>query len=614
MNLHQVLGHVNQIEKSKFINCLDKVSSEAIGKDKDLAQRVANIDGQLRTASGSEITHLFSAASKHFEIFVRDQISLGGPQVSLLVNILSRDGNSVARISWIERLYSNEHKRMDKLSKEILKEIKGAENSNDFNCRSLRLLIYKDCFESAYNNDLRQNREQKVSDDERIILNMLSNRLGITKDETFAIENLICPVSKNDVQLALNFLREIGVIFVKRKQEVLLPDEIFSLLHRIQNKELSDKYSIRVLRSLSDAELSNILRAYGQKIRGVPRQDKISFVIHSGVSIRNVLLKNMFENDATQNARKERLKGLIEELGINTPRLGTTLDDRIDIIINSLKTCSKSEMDSLSTSGFNELISFLSEADLSFLKKVQEDFEIENNEALDADRLRVLGISPVDILYVFTNEDIRKIRDKKGLSKRGNPRTVILECFASANDKLIENYELLATRNLAALHAEGINIREADLGQKFEEITKAILEQLGLNIDEDKRKQINTAKDKADIIISLGDDDVIIGEAKSYKNGDFSKYSSTSRQVKAYVKRCEANNMRVAQVLIVAPKFSQDFIESAEMDADINISLLEAGGLKKILDAYKTRRNPKFSANLLSKGGLLKADLIAKTI
>jgi len=63
-----------------------------------------------------------------------------------------------------------------------------------------------------------------------------------------------------------------------------------------------------------------------------------------------------------------------------------------------------------------------------------------------------------------------------------------------------------------------------------------------------------------------------------------------------------------------APKFSQDFIESAEMDADINISLLEAEGLKKILLAYQSRRHPKFSATLLTKGGLLKTDLIAKTI
>jgi len=50
------------------------------------------------------------------------------------------------------------------------------------------------------------------------------------------------------------------------------------------------------------------------------------------------------------------------------------------------------------------------------------------------------------------------------------------------------------------------------------------------------------------------------------------------------------------------------------MDTDINISLLEANGLKKILEAYKSRRNPKFSEKLLTKGGFLRADLIAKTI
>lgn len=98
------------------------------------------------------------------------------------------------------------------------------------------------------------------------------------------------------------------------------------------------------------------------------------------------------------------------------------------------------------------------------------------------------------------------------------------------------------------------------------------------------------------------------------QNGDFAKYSTTSRQVKAYVNRCEQAGKRVAQVLIVAPTFSEDFVESAEMDTEVNISLLEAEGLKRILDAYKARRNPKFSAKLFIKGGLLKADLIAKNI
>ncbi|XAW90467.1 hypothetical protein ABDK09_13780 [Vibrio sp. CDRSL-10 TSBA] len=176
------------------------------------------------------------------------------------------------------------------------------------------------------------------------------------------------------------------------------------------------------------------------------------------------------------------------------------------------------------------------------------------------------------------------------------------------------NYHLLASRDLQGLHDAGIDIKEADIGIKFEEITRSILEQLGMNVDEDLRKDINTAKDKTDIIVSLENDDVIIGEAKSFKNGEFAKYATTSRQVKSYVKRCEASGHRVAQVLIVAPAFSADFIDAADMDTEINISLLEANGLQKILAAYKQRRTPNFSPKLLTKGGLLKADLISKSI
>ena len=215
---------------------------------------------------------------------------------------------------------------------------------------------------------------------------------------------------------------------------------------------------------------------------------------------------------------------------------------------------------------------------------------------------------------MLTNEEVKTVVESMGIKKRGNLRLNILASFADATDKLIDNYGALARRDLATLKADNIEIAEGDLGVKFEEVTKAIFEQLGLLVDEDLRRAINTAKDKADVLISLSEDDVIVGEAKTCKNGDFAKYSTTSRQVKAYANRCEQAGKRVAQVLIVAPTFSEDFVESAEMDTEVNISLLEADGLKKILDAYKARRNPKFSAKLFTKGGLLKADLIAKNI
>lgn len=341
---------------------------------------------------------------------------------------------------------------------------------------------------------------------------------------------------------------------------------------------------------------------------------KISLISHFGLSISNVLINDLHANDATQNQRKDRIKRLIDDMDLNISRIGTTLKDRVNVLIDCLRTLDEDEFGILSVSGYRDLIDALKKTDENIEVRIRSDFEIENKESLDPEKLRNLNITPQDILYLYSNEEIKTIRNDLGLPKRGNPRKQIVDSFASANDRLIENYHLLASRDLQGLQSVGIDIKEPDLGAKFEEVTRSILEQLGMSIDEDLRKDINNSKDKADIIISLENDDVIIGEAKSFKNGNFTKYSSTSRQVKSYVKRCENNGHRVAQVLIIAPSFSEDFINSADMDTEINISLLEATGLQKILSAFKQRRNPNFSPKLLTKGGLLKADLISKSI
>jgi len=47
---------------------------------------------------------------------------------------------------------------------------------------------------------------------------------------------------------------------------------------------------------------------------------------------------------------------------------------------------------------------------------------------------------------------------------------------------------------------------------------------------------------------------------------------------------------------------------------DLNTFGAAADGLKLILDAFKAKRNPNFSPKLLTKGGLLKAQLIAKNL
>ena len=614
MKLNQVLSLVNQVEKSKFITSLDKLCLDAAKNNKALAKKIDNIDGQIKNASGSEITQLYFAVRDFYKVSVKEQILMNSAQTNLLVNILSRDGNCVARISWIESLYAKEWHILQSLAKELHAEIK-ASDSDSPNDRSKALSIYHACMSEAYTNDTRNNRDSKITDDERGILNVLSAQLGLTTDECAALEHLVDTIPKDGVLEALNILRDMGVVFIsKKRQEVFVPDEIVELLNEIQGKDSADKHRLRLLRTFSDAELSNVLKAHGRKIRGIERADKIHTIIHSGLNARELLAADMHAPEDNQNQRKDRLKQLIADLEIDTDKLGTTLDERIHLIITSLANATEKEFDSLSASGFKELMKTLEEHFPTIVKVIKAQFELEENEVVDTEKLRALSITPYDILYLLSNDEVKTVRDSMGLSKRGNPRFSILECFANATDKLIDNYDLLAKRDVNALRDVGADVAEADIGVKFEEVTKAIFEILDLNIDEEVRKEINTSKDKADIIISLSDDDIIIGEAKTCKSGDFAKYSTTSRQVKAYVSRAESLGKRVAQVLIIAPSFSDDFIESAEMDTEVNISLLEAKGLKLILDAFKSKRNPKFSAKLLTKGGLLKAELIAKTI
>jgi hypothetical protein len=614
VKLNQVLSIVNQVEKSKFITSLDKLCTDAATKNKKLSKTIENIDGQIKNASGTEITQLFYAVRNFFKGSVKEQILMNSAQINLLVKILSRDGNCVARISWIESLYSREWKQLSSFSKELSGLIEN-NSIESLDTRTKRLTVYQACMTEAHINDHKNNRDSKITDDERGILNVLAEQLNITSDECVAIEHSVDNIPKNGVIEALNTLRDMGIVFISRKrQEVFVPDEIVELLNDIQGKDLSDKHVLRLLRTFSDSELSNVLKNHGRKTRGIDRAEKIHTILHSGISAKALLSIDMFSPEDNQNQRKERLKQLIADLDITTSKIGTTLDERIILIIESLSMATEKEFDALSASGFKELLKTLEQHFPSIVKVIRSEFELEDNEVVDTDKMRALSITPHDILYLISNDDIKTVRDSMGLSKRGNPRFSILESFANATDKLIENYDALARRDVNALREAGSEVAEADIGVKFEEVTKAIFETLDLNIDEDVRKEINTAKDKADIVISLSDDDVIIGEAKTCKSGDFAKYSATSRQVKAYVTRAESQGKRVAQVLIIAPSFSEDFIESAEMDTEVNISLLEAKGLKLILDAYKAKRHPKFSPKLLTKGGLLKAELIAKNI
>ena len=150
---------------------------------------------------------------------------------------------------------------------------------------------------------------------------------------------------------------------------------------------------------------------------------------------------------------------------------------------------------------------------------------------------------------------------------------------------------------------------------KFEELTKTIFTKLGFNVDENLRKKLNTAKDKIDIVINLGNKELIIVECKTIKESGYNKFSSVSRQLKAYNNLATKNDFKVLKLLLVAPGFSDEFVENCELDVELDLSLLTAASLISILESYKkSKKYKQFPYKLLMRDVLINADRIIKAI
>ena len=149
-----------------------------------------------------------------------------------------------------------------------------------------------------------------------------------------------------------------------------------------------------------------------------------------------------------------------------------------------------------------------------------------------------------------------------------------------------------------------------DLGIKFEEMTKSIFSKLGFNVDEVLRKKLNTDKDKIDVVLNLGNSDLILVECKSSKDSSFSKFSSVSRQLKAYSKLASLNNFKVIKSLLVTPDFSPDFIKDCGLEYELNLSLIKASTLSNILTGFKKSKHKQFPHNLLMRDVLIQEDRI----
>ncbi len=247
--------------------------------------------------------------------------------------------------------------------------------------------------------------------------------------------------------------------------------------------------------------------------------------------------------------------------------------------------------------------------------QIKSEFELQEEKILKSSYLLDFNIKPRDVLEIISEKELEEFCKLKGIKTRGDIIRNILDAYKDAENLYIENYENIGFRNFTVLKENGITIKESELGIKFEDLTKTILKKLGFNVDERLRKKLNTKKDKIDIVLNLGNNNLIIVECKTVKESGYNKFSSVSRQLKAYTNLAKLNNFNVIKSLLIAPNFSDEFINDCEFEYELNLSLLTASSLVKILEGFKNLKKYKqFSYKLLMRDVLINEDRILKAI
>jgi hypothetical protein len=615
MKLEKILDNVNSLEKNSFLKIIDNIKSCNPKNSKEIDKILSENSNDLKSVDSINIAKVFNLIKNEFAETVIAEFVNTTSQLDIFIDILIKDGNCIMNQNWLVHLYQNE---LDKIKAKTLhlKAELSAEKSEIDVVRKRDYNIYKSCLETAYTNDIDNNRDKKITNDELSILLTLANKLELSQEEIKLIKYLIIPPEKLNIDNVIALLKNIGVIFYSKKNNlVYVADEVVSVLRKIRKKDLADKYLRRVLKTFKEPQINLICRKHNIDIKELNYDSKINHIIKEGISFSNLLINELHKENINLTEKKKFVNDLWESgLKVSTPLRGSTIDEKVENIIAYFEELEKDEKVGISVDGYEKLLVDLNEGIKSFKKYISDEFEFSEDVIIDNATLLDYNIKPQDVLDIIPSDELKSFAIAKQIKTRGDIVLNILDAYKDAENILIENYEAIGFRNLSYLKDNGIIIKESELGIKFEEITKLIFEKLGFNVDENLKNKLNTAKDKSDIILNLDNNDVIIIECKTVKESGYNKFSSVSRQIKSYVNLAKDNGLNVVKSLLIAPDFSDDFINECDLEFEINLSLITASSLIKILEGFKNSKLKQFPYQLLMKDVLIKEDRILKAI
>ena len=614
MKLEKILEKLNSLEKGPFLKIINNLSSAEINNPQ-LESILSRSDSNLKNADALQITQAFEALSSRYVDYIRDDYTKVSSQLDILLNIITRDGNCIMRPDWFAKLYEDEVKKQKKFIEAFKADLNADKPSvNADRVRDYK--IYSTCLRTAYFNDIEANFSPKITSDEQSILDSLAKALELSQDERTMIKYAVLGIKKAaTIDEVIAELKEKGLIFLSKKNNILyVADEIVSLARKIRGKEVSDKYFRRVLLQIKDSQINMICRKHGIDCK-LPGNEKIELIIASGVSFSEILKEDIHKPDVKLIDKKRFVTELCDEkLAIVPPIKGSTLDDKVDNLIEFFAKQFNEEKIGISTGGYERLLLDLNEFVKDASKMIRNTFQLQEEDVMHGEFLTDFNIMPRDVLELFSPEDLYDLCNARQIKTRGNIIDNILAAYKDIEDLLVENYESLGLRDINLLKENGISISESEIGSTFENVTKYIFSRLGLDVDEKLRKKLNTEKDKMDILIRSGEKSVVLVECKTVKESGYNKFSAISRQVKSYKHLLEYNEFQVEKIIIVAPEFSEDFIADCGDEYTLPITLLKASSLANIYKTVKETESNRFTLQMFARDILVQEDRIIRAL
>lgn len=608
MRLHEIIEQLNFREKNPFLKIINELIPVSPNKN-DIEKILSTSDGELKNLDSILVSEVFQQLEKDFEDHVHLEFLETNSQFDILIDIIIRDGNSIMKREWFYTLYSKEVKSLKQKVKNLSNLISSDDKSID-QSRIRDYKIYKACLEKAYSNDIENNLDSKITSDEQSILLTLASQLGLSQEEVRLINYLILPIKIKEVQDLIDDLKNKGVLFYSQKNnKIYIADEVVRALRKVRGKSIADKHFRRILNSLTDSFINQIGKNHNIE-KAQTREQRIKDIILNGVKVEDVLLNDIHKSNSTLTDRKKSINGIAEKLSIKSFG-GSTIEQKVDLIIEHFNAIDKEEQIGISVEGFDKLLGDLGTSIKGFNKLIKDEFELGEDNVLLAQYLMDFNIKPRDLLDLLSKESLYSFCEAKGISKRGDEVENVLESYKDIESLYIENYHLIGSRDLNGLKENGIQIKEADLGLMFEDVTSNILSTIGFKVDNSLKQSINTKKDKVDILINLGDNNIILIECKTSKD-NYKKFSSVSRQIKAYKKLVQGQGFTVIKTLLIAPNFSDEFINDCRDDFELNLSLIEAKTLRNIVKAFKESGLKEINRNLFMRDVLIQEEIVLK--